>query len=173
MQDLLGSLRNHLVREGREDFFSVQDTLRDTVQVLSAYARERQARLVLEPFPDAQLFGDSIAFVQVMSNLMSNAIQAYPAVDAPSDVCRDVCVRVTESNGEVCISVQDTGQGIAQEGLSHIFEPFYTTKDKHGIGLGLSLAKRIIENDFHGRIIVDSMLGEGSTFTACFPVRKP
>jgi signal transduction histidine kinase len=69
------------------------------------------------------------------------------------------------------IRVADTGQGIAQENLSRIFEPFYTTKGKHGTGIGLAVTWRIIDNH-NGTINVESEPGKGTTFVIHLPVRN-
>jgi signal transduction histidine kinase len=63
--------------------------------------------------------------------------------------------------------VKDTGPGIATETMSQIFRPFFTTKG-HGTGLGLSLAKRIVE-DHGGQLEVASKVGQGSTFSVLLP----
>jgi two-component system NtrC family sensor kinase len=69
------------------------------------------------------------------------------------------------------IRVADTGQGNAQENLSRIFEPFYTTKGKHGTGIGLAVTWRIIDNH-NGTINVESEPGKGTTFVIHLPVRN-
>jgi two-component system NtrC family sensor kinase len=66
--------------------------------------------------------------------------------------------------------VSDTGRGIAKEELSRIFEPFYTTKGKHGTGLGLAVTWRIIDNH-NGTINVESEPGRGTSFTIHLPVQ--
>jgi two-component system NtrC family sensor kinase len=68
------------------------------------------------------------------------------------------------------VRISDTGQGIPKEHLSRIFEPFYTTKGKHGTGLGLAVIWRIIDNH-NGTISVDSEIGKGTTFTIHLPVQ--
>ncbi len=68
------------------------------------------------------------------------------------------------------ITVSDTGRGIPAEHLPNIFRPFYTTKG-NGTGLGLSLARRIVE-EHHGRIEVESSSGKGTTFSVMLPVRQ-
>ncbi len=67
--------------------------------------------------------------------------------------------------------VSDTGRGIPPQNLSNIFRPFYTTKG-NGTGLGLSLARRIVE-EHHGRIEVSSVVGKGSKFEVLLPFHMP
>lgn len=69
------------------------------------------------------------------------------------------------------VRVADTGQGIPQEDLSRIFEPFYTTKGKHGTGLGLAVIWKIIDNH-NGTINVDSAPGKGTTFVIHLPLQR-
>lgn len=69
------------------------------------------------------------------------------------------------------VRITDTGQGIPKENLSRIFEPFYTTKGKHGTGLGLAVIWRIIDNH-NGTISVDSEIGKGTTFTIHLPLQS-
>ena len=64
----------------------------------------------------------------------------------------------------------DNGRGIAPDHLPNIFRPFYTTKGD-GTGLGLSLARRIVE-DHHGRIDVTSTVGKGTTFAVVLPLER-
>jgi len=75
-----------------------------------------------------------------------------------------------EDSEDAVIAVSDTGRGIPPEHLPNIFRPFYTTKGD-GTGLGLSLARRIVEQH-HDRIDVESKLGKGTTFTVTLPMRQ-
>lgn len=68
------------------------------------------------------------------------------------------------------VKIADTGQGISSEHLSRLFEPFYTTKGKHGTGLGLAVIWRIIDNH-NGTINVESEVGKGTTFTIHLPLQ--
>ncbi|MGA2226841.1 MAG: ATP-binding protein [Syntrophobacteraceae bacterium] len=75
-------------------------------------------------------------------------------------------------NAQVVIKISDTGCSIAKEMLPKIFDPFYTTKGtKEGIGLGLSVSYKIIEQ-LNGKIAVESVKGKGTTFTICLPVAE-
>ncbi|HJS99768.1 MAG TPA: ATP-binding protein [Terriglobales bacterium] len=106
---------------------------------------------------------DSNQVNQVLLNLLLNSIQSM-------ERSGKITVAVERHNGVAAIAVTDTGRGIRPEHLPHIFRPFYTTKG-NGTGLGLSLARRIVE-EHGGRIEVSSTLGHGSTFTVFLPLRR-
>ncbi|HVY10048.1 MAG TPA: ATP-binding protein [Mycobacteriales bacterium] len=114
--------------------------------------------------------GDSLAQAdrdqlrQVLLNLLSNAYEAMPgggtvtiSTEAAADLLR--------------IRVSDTGVGMDEETQQQLFEPFFTRKTK-GIGLGMSVTKRIVETH-HGVISVESALGAGTTFTVDLPIARP
>ncbi|MFQ5730980.1 MAG: sensor histidine kinase [Planctomycetaceae bacterium] len=105
---------------------------------------------------------------QVLLNLIVNARQA---MDGGGQMT--IAVRSTAETGMAEISVRDTGSGIPPEKLPKIFAPFFSTKTadergQGGTGLGLSLCREIIESH-HGRIRVESAVGQGTTFTLKFP----
>ena len=98
----------------------------------------------------------------VFENLMRNALDAMGGEGSITTV-------VSEDEDSVIIDVSDTGKGIPSGNLKTVFEPGYTTR-KRGWGLGLSLARRIIENYHQGKIFVkSSVVGEGTTFTIRLP----
>jgi signal transduction histidine kinase len=107
---------------------------------------------------------DSDQIHQVLLNLLLNAEQA---IEGPGLVR----VAVFEQNGTAVVTVSDTGRGIPTEHLPNIFRPFFTTKG-NGTGLGLSLARRIVEAH-HGQIEVKSSSGKGTTFSVVLPIRQP
>lgn len=100
---------------------------------------------------------------QVLINILSNSIQAMPSGGSLT-----VHTGVKKDLNMVYIEISDTGVGIKPEDLDKIFEPFFTTKEK-GVGLGLSICSRIIENH-KGFMEVESNLNKGSKFTINFPV---
>ena len=119
--------------------------------------------------PDVDLIaGDERRIRQVIFNLLSNAVKFTPAGGA-------VDVSAAQVDGEVRVSVTDTGPGLATEDHERIFEEFQQTEagveQREGTGLGLALSKRLVE--LHGgRIWVDSELGQGSTFVFTLPARS-
>ena len=103
---------------------------------------------------------------QVVFNLLSNAVKFTPQGGS-------VVVGSAQENGEVLVSVTDTGPGIAPEDQERIFEEFQQTEvgqeQREGTGLGLALSRKLVE--LHGgRIWVESEPGRGSTFTFTLPV---
>jgi signal transduction histidine kinase len=106
---------------------------------------------------------DSGQIQQVLLNLLLNAIQACEEKGS-------VKVEFGQDDESAWAAVTDTGRGISPETLPNIFRPFFTTKG-NGTGLGLPLAKRIVE-DHNGRIEVESWPGKGSRFVVCLPKRR-
>ena len=126
----------------------------------------RRGRARAEPGVDV-VEGDERRIRQVIFNLLSNAVKFTPAGGA-------VDVRAARVNGEVRVSVADSGPGIAREDHERIFEEFRQTEagidQGEGTGLGLALSKRLVE--LHGgRIWVDSELGRGATLVFTLPSR--
>ena len=101
---------------------------------------------------------------QVLLNLLLNAVQAC-------DEGGKVAVQVGHTEDVAQLTVVDTGKGIPPEILSNIFRPFFTTKGT-GTGLGLSLARRMVEGH-GGKIEVTSWLGKGSRFVVTLPMQRP
>src|SRR5262249_4570820 len=109
--------------------------------------------------------GDERRIRQVIFNLLSNAVKFTPAGGA-------VDISAAQVDGEVRVSVADTGPGVAAEDRERIFEEFQQTEagidQREGTGLGLALSRRLVE--LHGgRIWVDSEVGKGSTFVFTLP----
>ena len=112
------------------------------------------------------VLGDRVQLLQVILNLIRNAIEAMSA-DRPRFL--DVKSQVDES-GDVLVLVEDSGTGIDKQNLTHIFDPLFTTKQQ-GLGIGLSICKSIIESH-HGSLWVTSEIGKGSEFFIKLPRYK-
>lgn len=101
--------------------------------------------------------GDALLLGQVFSSLLANAIEAIEALDRS----RQISVRGDWVRGQVTLSVQDNGPGMTSAQLGRAGKPFHTTKPR-GLGVGLALARRVIER-FGGRLEIDSEPGRGTT----------
>ena len=107
--------------------------------------------------------GDLYALNRIHRNLLTNAFQATPPRGR-------VVIRTIRNNEQAIIEIADTGSGIPSERLNTIFDDYYTTK-KQGLGLGLALSKKMVEQ-LDGAISVTSQVGVGTTFTLRFPITK-
>ncbi|MDF0652438.1 MAG: ATP-binding protein [Nitrospira sp.] len=142
-------------------------TLIDHIMTLMRFeAEERGIRL--ERVMDEQILpvlGDATQISQVLVNIIVNAFHAMPN----GGLCRiSAAQRKADEKHWIEITVKDSGVGITTEQLSHLFEPFYTTKAS-GTGLGLAIAYRIMQ-DHSGTIQVVSAPGSGTTVVTQFPV---
>jgi signal transduction histidine kinase len=146
--------------------FSLRETLERDVSMVKERATRIGVGLTLEAGPHVEVVeADERRIRQVVLNLLSNAVKFTPEGG-------NVIVSSARVNGEVHVSVSDTGPGIAADDQARIFEDFQQTdlgaRQLDGTGLGLALSKRLIE--LHGgRIWVESELGKGSMFTFALP----
>ncbi|TML93811.1 MAG: HAMP domain-containing histidine kinase [Actinobacteria bacterium] len=146
--------------------FSLREALERGLVMVRERATKDGVQLVLELDPAAELVeGDERRIRQVIFNLLSNAVKFTPPGGR-------VELKSARLDGEIRVSVTDTGPGIATEDQERIFEEFQQTEagagQREGTGLGLALSKRLVE--LHGgRIWVDSEPGEGSAFVFTLP----
>jgi PAS domain S-box-containing protein len=137
----------------------------EVVRLVSADARQRGIELVCQFGRDLpSVRGDRVHLQQVLLNLIMNGLDAMAATPAPR---RRIVMR-TERDGDLAsVSVVDAGHGIAPDKLKAAFESFFTTKE-HGMGLGLSIARSIVE--LHGgRIWANNNAEGGATLTFTLP----
>lgn len=136
---------------------SVHRLMENVVQRSGVVLNVSGTRTRVQPRFDASLLQ------QVLINLISNAIHATEGMPH-----RTISVRASVTDKHVFFEVTDTGKGIAPNLLREIFVPFYSTR-QDGSGIGLSLSKQIVSSH-RGNITVQSVQGEGTTFTVALPV---
>jgi signal transduction histidine kinase len=170
------------------------DRSRDIVKGLLEFSREREfqhdlvnlenlvirtTRLITSQLPagveifteipeELDIYVDAQKLQEVLLNLLLNASQAMP-----NEVGRITVTAAEDKRAkEVEIMIKDSGCGIPDENLPHIFDPFFSTKEVgYGTGLGLSVAHGIIEQH-NGTLSVESRVGEGTVFTIRLPLRE-
>ena len=140
----------------------VPTNLKEVLEHVIEYMDRRTSHSVLfvKQFPKDNVLVklNASLFEWVIENLCKNA------VDAMSGGPGTITVRIVEEDNKICVEVSDTGKGIKKKNMSHVFRPGFTTKQR-GWGLGLSLAKRIIEDYHKGKIFVKwSEVNKGTTF---------
>jgi len=138
-------------------------TLDESLELVSFQARTQNVA-VRRLFPEGSLsvLGDKSQLKQLFLNLFLNAIQAMPAGGT-------LTVEALRKDGpKAVVTVADTGEGIPEENLDRVFDPFYTTK-KSGTGLGLSICYNIVKSH-GGEIEVKSRVGQGATILVSLPL---
>jgi signal transduction histidine kinase len=148
--------------------YSIRDVIQAVVAGTQSLAAEKKLPLkVTAPADLPSALGDERRISQVLMNLVGNAIKFTDA--------GEIGIDAAAVNGELVVSVSDTGPGIPETDQEKIFEEFRqaensATQRKGGTGLGLAIAKRIV--DLHGgRIWVESEVGRGSKFTFSLPLK--
>lgn len=146
---------------------SVEEAVNTAVLTVEPEASIRGVKLVRGTVRDATITGHVIRLEQALVNLLDNAVKFNHAggearIDAELN-----------AEGQVCITVSDTGSGMPSDDLPRIFERFYRvdrarSREVGGTGLGLSIVKHVVER-MNGSIKVESRLGKGSTFTILLP----
>jgi signal transduction histidine kinase len=160
------------------DRVDVVQIVRQMIALLAPEARKRTAKLVLAGGPSPMpVLGDPSKLMQIFTNLTINATQAMPNGGTVKLIVerkrvQPPAVEQLPDADYICIHVQDTGTGIRNSDLGHIFETFFTTKKSEGTGIGLAVSSRIAR-EHDGWIGVVTQEGHGSTFTVHLPPLVP
>jgi two-component system phosphate regulon sensor histidine kinase PhoR len=146
---------------------SLNELLEEAVNVVQPSAEAKSIELLTELSPlYLGVLADRDMLLQAAINLLSNAVKYTPEGGR-------ITLRSRLADDEVAFEVEDTGVGLSEEDCRHVFEKFYRVKkDKtmaSGTGLGLPLAKHIVEDVHGGRLSVESEVGVGSTFCVTLP----
>lgn len=169
MADISAQLRQFSRKSSeRQETISVQACIEYALRLFHSRLRDDGIHVV-QQWPEETLWveGDLVRLEQVLVNLIGNAVQAMKEIEAPV-----LTLSTHVDDHYVVISVADNGPGIATDHLGHIFEPFFTTKAPgSGLGLGLSISSRIME-DLGGKLQANNLANGGACFTVTLP-RSP
>ncbi|MCG2720500.1 MAG: ATP-binding protein, partial [Thermodesulfovibrionales bacterium] len=137
--------------------------IEDVLELVKAKAEKDKIAIITELGTLPEIYLDPGFIKTCLYNIILNAFHAMP--DGGK-----VTIRASRTDDKLSIDVEDTGVGISAEKISKIFDPFFTTK-QDGIGIGLSLTKRVVE-EHKGRIEFKSIEGKGSAVTISLPLYK-
>ena len=171
MSDIITAVKGQAVKlsENENDVFTI-DELVKRVTILMKH-EIRNASLTLETNIEVPstttLHGDVNSLVQVVNNLITNAIQAYNGAKDES-----IILTVKQDNDNLIISVEDHGCGMPDDVQEKLFKSMITTKGKNGTGLGMFMSYSTIKGHFNGDITFTSELGKGTTFNIIIPLPK-
>jgi two-component system sensor kinase FixL len=151
-------------RESRKCPEDMKEVIREAVSLGMVGHSHSNVKLILSLKPGLPLVPiDKVQIQQVLLNLVRNAMEAMAEV-----VKRELTISCDVSMEDLCITVRDTGPGLAPQVAARLFQPFVTTK-ADGMGIGLKICQSIIEG--HGGTIVAGQGGPGATFVVHLPLR--
>lgn len=151
--------------------FDIQQCVMDAAAIFQEEAKRAQKEFSVSfAIQQKQVLGDSFRIGQILNNLLSNAFKYSNQGD-----CVSIQVKQEKCNAKYCIMVSDTGVGMSESFLEHIFEPYaretqFGAKNISGTGLGMPIVQSLVL-EMQGEISVQSTLGEGSTFTVILPLQ--
>ena len=153
-------------REPQLEEVDLNALVQDVLELILLQAKHAQIEVVTN-LADAlpPLLLDSDGFDQAILNILSNALDAVE----PQTGRIELTTQFVPATNRVLLRIRDNGSGIDPEKIPHIFEAFHSTKGHRGTGLGLAVAKKIVE-EHNGMIQAESTLGRGTVFTITLPV---
>ncbi|MCE5186325.1 MAG: hypothetical protein LLF76_09395 [Planctomycetaceae bacterium] len=173
IEDILNISRieSGLIKVNRQDH-SLAMVIRDAAAMITGFAQEKNITVTAPaPILYDQVYIDRDMISQVVINLLSNAVKYTPAGGQIT-----IDSQVNENDGQVTVTITDTGVGIPAEAIGHVFDKFYRVESNNkyakGTGLGLNLARQIVETVHGGKVFVTSTPGKGSTFGFVLPLSK-
>ena len=169
LENYLQDVRRHLTPSQDGKQFSVTESLTAVLETVEYHAQNAGVTIKCTVDKTVTLTGNAIKFHNVLMNLIWNGIDAYQDM-ANEVVDKQVIVEVSQTDEAITIRISDHGVGIAPDNLERIWEEFYTTKrPNQGLGIGLTVCKRVIEEDFKGTVSCTSSQPGGTEFVIILP----
>jgi len=166
IKKLIESIKKQISNQEISEIFSLNREIKEAIHLLTLKAERNGIKLNFTAKEEIRITGNPIKFSQIITNLVANAIEAYPpAKTNDNNPARSVEIVLSISDKKICLTIRDRGIGIANDDIKKIFDPFYTTKEnQEGLGIGLPLVKDMAEKDFNGQIRATSDTGNGTIF---------
>ncbi len=168
MSTTIDDFRDFFRPEKEMTQFDVSHAVEEAVFIMQGTLKSHGIELVEKLDPGVEAEGFPSQFAQAVLNILANAKEEILARKVAAG---RIEIELQRQGETVLLSVSDNAGGIAPEILPKIFDPYFTTKDK-GSGIGLYMAKTIIEHNMNGSISAAN-LGDGACFTLTVPVRQP
>lgn len=162
-------------RDNVQQVFSLKESIDQVIQLVTYKANKNRVNIVFDQagakdHENILYYNAPFKFHQVVMNLLLNAIESYEHLPAEKDRERIISILLKRDGNIISLRIEDNGCGMTDEIRQKIFDPFFTTKDKgKGIGIGLAMIKKIVEEDLHGTITVQSEPYKRSLFIIEFP----
>ena len=165
MANIISQLRGFSRKSsGEQSLVSIRQSVDQAIGLFQTEIDSQKIHLDVQIETEVTVNTDPLLINQVLVNLLSNAIQAMHDSER-----REINITASKSETDICISLSDTGPGIANDVIENIFDPFFTTKEVGlGLGLGLSISYRIMDS-LGGRIEVANNATGGASFELYLP----
>ena len=170
MSDVITAVRGQAVAfaDRSNEFFSIED-LTKRISILMKHELQHSLTSLstsIQVDKDLEIKGNINSLVQVINNLISNAIQAYNG-----EPNQTIEFNIYKDTKNVIFSIKDFGQGMSEDVKDKLFKEMITTKGKNGTGLGLFMSASNIKAQFNGDINFSSEPGKGTTFNVIIPIK--
>lgn len=171
IDDVVQRVRFQLRGQSEIERFNVMKEINRVIKIMTY--QTIQAQVVIEAHRSGNkpiyYTGDITRFRQLINNLLSNAVEAYPAPKTSLKKPRVVELHIEQTDKSLVVRVKDRGVGIKKSQQAKVFEPFFTNKHD-GTGIGLFIVKQIAEQDLKGTIQLASSPEEGTEFIVTLPL---
>jgi signal transduction histidine kinase len=172
IEQFVNGARQQINNQRELSVFSLRQNTQEALGTLTEKAKKAKAHLHSNVPASLELYGGPLRFQQLISNLVSNALDSYEEVI--DNRTREITVTAEATESEVVMTVEDNGSGISPENQKFVFDSLFSTKPgTQNSGLGLSIVKEIVEKEFNGSIELTSKPGKGTTFTMKLPIHVP
>jgi signal transduction histidine kinase len=165
MSDTIENFKNFYRTDQKKSNFYISKVIDDIMKIIGFGLHHNNIKLNINDPKNIQIYGIKNELIQVIINLIINAKDAL-VENSITDAKIDINIYENENN--ICIDVCDNALGISKDIINEIFNPYFTTKNEKGTGIGLYLSKTIIEEHYNGKILVQSDKN-GTTFTILLP----
>lgn len=167
MSKTIDDFRTFFRQEKTQQAFALKEAVQQAIGVVAARMEHNGIACQLEVKQEPTVFGYQSEYIQVLLNILNNAIDALEAADGAK---RLIQLTLDQQGGRALLAIRDNGGGIPVEALAHIFEPYYSTKGPSaGTGIGLYMAKVIIEKHMSGTLTAGNT-ADGAEFVVALPV---
>lgn len=169
MSDVITAVRGQAVAftDRSNEFFSIDDLTKRISLLMKHELQHSLTSLstIVEVDKDLEIKGNINSLIQVINNLISNAIQAYDG--CPNQIIE---FKIFEDGKNIIFSIKDFGPGLSEEVKEKLFKEMITTKGKNGTGLGLFMSASNIKAQFNGDITFSSEKNKGTIFNVIIPI---
>lgn len=157
MSKTIDQFQNFFKPNASKSLFFVNDAVAKTMQLIESYLKKANIAVEIVEQHQVEIYGYENEYSQVLLNILNNSKDAFETKDVK---CRRITIMICSENGRSAVTVADNAGGISPDIIDKIFDPYFTTKGpQKGTGIGLYMARNIIEKHMNGSLTVRSVDG--------------